>query len=176
MGMSVPDHMHLYPPVSVSRLDYHALRLRLAHHCRSATAARDLRELQPRAEPESVRSAQRIMGEMLRLMQGEAPLSDDPIAELPAFLAKAVPEGAWLEAEQIADIRQLLQMLNRWLKRLHSPGRPFPQLAALFDRFAVPADLLTEIDRILGPDGKVRPHASSEYAKLSVTLAASRVR
>jgi len=170
MGMSVPDHMHLYPPVSVSRLDYHALRLRLAHHCRSATAARDLRELQPRAEPESVRSAQRIMGEMLRLMQGEAPLSDDPIAELPAFLAKAVPEGAWLEAEQIADIRQLLQMLNRWLKRLHSPGRPFPQLAALFDRFAVPADLLTEIDRILGPDGKVRPHASSEYAKLSVTL------
>lgn len=172
--MILMDHpqnlMHMQPLVSAARLDYHYLRERLSRNCRSAKAAHDFLELQPVSDPEQVDFSQRIMREMLRLMQGDAPLSDDPIADIPGFISKALPEDSWLEAENIADIRRLLNMLNRWLKRLQTNGRPFPLLSAIFDRFTVPIDLLAEIDRVLGPDGKVRPHASSEYAKLSVTL------
>jgi len=164
------NHLHIQPPVSATRLDYHVIRERLSRYCRSEKAAHDLLNLQPISDPEQVTIAQSVMREMLMLMQSEAPLSDDPIADIPGFISRAIPEDSWLEAENIADIRRLLNMLNRWLKRLQAKGRTFPLLAALFDRFTVPADLLAEIDRVLGPDGKVRPHASSEYAKLSITL------
>ncbi len=164
------NQMDMQPPVSAARLDYHSLRERLSRHCRSAQGAHDLLTLQPLSDSEHVALSQRVMREMMRLMQGDAPLSDDPISDIPAFISRALPEDAWLEAENLADIRRLLNMLNRWLKRLQGNGRPYPLLAAIFDRFVVPMDLLAEIDRVLGPDGKVRPHASSEYAKLSVTL------
>jgi len=164
------NYMYLDPPLSAARLDYQSIRVRLAHYCRSESAAQELMTLRPQSDSEQVASAQRLMREMLRMMQGDAQLSDDPIADLPVFLAKAIPEDSWLEAEKIADIRRLLNMLNRWLKRLHGAGRPFPLLAALFERVVVPTNLLVEMDRVIGPDGKVRPHTSSEYAKLSVTL------
>lgn len=102
--MILMDHpqnlMHMQPPVSAARLDYHHLRERLSRNCRSAKAANDFLELQPVSDPEQVDYSQRIMREMLRLMQGDAPLSDDPIADIPSFISKALPEDSWLEAEK----------------------------------------------------------------------------
>lgn len=164
------NQLQLQTAVSAARLDYHSLRERMSRNCRSTQGSLDLLNLQPSSDPEQVAKAQSIMREMLRLMQGDAPLSDDPIADIPGFITRAIPEDSWLEAEHMADIRRLLNMLSRWLKRLQGNARTFPLLASIFDRFVVPLDLLAEIDRVLGPDGKVRPHASSEYAKLSVTL------
>jgi DNA mismatch repair protein MutS2 len=155
---------------SLLKLEFNAIRQRLAEHARSALAKEWIGELRPMRDIELIREQLARTGELIELLacHMEPPLSGLRDVRLPVKRAQL---GVQLEIEQVVDIRDVAELSGRayeyWL-RLTSDS---PRIERLLSDVTDLRPLARIIDDSIDERSKVRDDATTELAAIRGQLA-----
>ncbi len=86
---------------------------------------------------------------------------------------RALVKGFYYNEETIAEIKELLYVLQRISGYAQKHAEDYPQLFQLFSNLDIDYDLIGAIDKVLGPDNEVKPSASRALQKISSQISAA---
>ena len=83
---------------------------------------------------------------------------------------KAHVRGFHYDEEIFGFIRDLLHTLQKALSFFQSHTEEYPNLSDLFKDIDIDFELIKEIDKVIGPDGQVKPNASKKLQKITSSI------
>jgi DNA mismatch repair protein MutS2 len=105
--------------------------------------------------------------EFKRILEESLPFPDQNYLDVGPWLYKARIEGIWLLEEELHQVRLTVHTFLQIARFLRERTGLFPNLEALMEGLLINDLVIRRIDRVLEPDGKLKPNASPELAKLS---------
>lgn len=105
--------------------------------------------------------------EFLSILQAAEPFPDQHYIDIGAWLYKARIEGVWLLEEELHQVRTSVQTFIQIARFFRDRQGKYPVLEALLEGLIINDLVARRVDRILDQEGKLKPNASPELAKLS---------
>jgi DNA mismatch repair protein MutS2 len=105
--------------------------------------------------------------EFKQILEAQLPFPDQHYIDIEPWLRKARIEGVWLLEEELHQIRLMVQTFLQIARFFRERNETYPKLAALLDGLLINDLVVRRIERILELDGRLKPNASPELAKLS---------
>lgn len=162
--------MYLYPENLYQKLEFDQVLQLLAGHCVSQSARELALQLQPHASETAVAQQQSLSYESYQLQAFDGGMPDAQIPHISAYLRTAFIEGSFLDEEQCFELLKLLQYVKRLLGFFDARKESYPLMHALAADFELPKEAIVALDRVLGADGRLKPHASKELADIVASL------
>lgn len=162
--------MYLYPDNLYQKLEFDQLLQLLAGHCVSTTAREQAIALRPANCAERVDYLQQLAYESFQLQAYDGGMPDASIPHISAYLRTAFIEGAYLDEEQCFELLKLLLYVKRLLGFFESRKEQYPLLHGLTHSFELPRQAVDALDRVIGPEGRLKPNASRELADIVASL------
>jgi DNA mismatch repair protein MutS2 len=159
--------MDVYPASAEEKLGFDVLRKRLRNQVQSPLGAERLDGMQPARtlhwlEDELGRVAE--LQDAFRYAETTVPLNH--IRDVRGVLKRAAPEDAYVDPEDLHEVRLVLVTLRRLKRYVADRQADYPQLAQAVSRITPLSDLEEHIKGIIDADGSVRDDASPELERL----------
>ena len=159
--------MQTYPDSLEDKLGFDVLRARLEEVTKSALGRERLETMKPARTLDWLRTELERVDELqhaFRYAESSVPLRH--VKDLRPVLQRAAPEQAYVDPEELLDVRQVLITLRR-VKRFFADRKPdYPRLAQAVERIAPLRELEEHIRGIIDDNGAVRDDASPELQRL----------
>lgn len=108
--------------------------------------------------------------EFKNLLQADSPFPSEHYYFLEPYLQRAALPGVFLLEDEWHQIRLTLQTFQKVCQYFESRTEQYPELFALFGGIRVNAGIIKHIERVIDENGKMRPNASPELAKISSSI------
>jgi DNA mismatch repair protein MutS2 len=159
--------MDIYPASAEEKLGFDVLRERLRGQVQSPLGEERLDGMQPARtlhwlEDELDRVAE--LQDAFRYAETAVPLNH--IRDVRDVLKRAAPEDAYVDPEDLHEVRLVLVTLRRLRRYFADRQADYPQLAQAVSRITPLSDLEEHIKGIIDADGSVRDDASPELERL----------
>ena len=105
--------------------------------------------------------------EFKQILEAQLPFPDEHYIDIEPWLRKARIEGVWLLEEELHQIRLMIQTFLQIARFFRERNETYPILATLLEGLLINDLVIRRIERILESDGRLKPNASPELAKLS---------
>ena len=163
----------IHPSDFESRIGFSRIREQLASHCLSPLGRRGVEQMTFLTDHDQVLSLLRCNNEFLVLLtSGETWPDKDYFDPSEAFTVARV-EGACLTAPELMHIRRSLRTIAAWVTFLKKNTERYPELALQAAPVAVPAELVTLLDRKIDDEGRIRDNATPELARIRKAISAA---
>lgn len=152
-------------------LEYDKLKALLKRYTVSKPGATKVDHLAPRCEIDGIRNELALCSEMKDATQVAGGFSLAGLRDLTPILQIAAKPGSILEASQLLDVWNVLQVVlsvDRFARKLKRSD--FPKLLAIADRLPTFPDLATSIHHCISPDAEIRDSASPALRKIRRNL------
>lgn len=158
--------MKVYPPDAAERLGFDTILRELARLSETDPIREQFLHLQPSHNPLLIReSLVQTKAYMRLLMQAEYP-RDIVFREIQPYLKKALPQNAWLSAEEIFRVILWLRTLRVLLAFIEKKKDDFPELLALIPAAERPFGLQEFLAGHFTSEGQLKDNASPELGRL----------
>lgn len=159
--------MDIYPSSVEEKLGFDVLRERLRVHVQSPLGEERIDSMQPARtlgwlDDELARVAE--LQDAFRYAETAVPLNH--IRDVRSVLKRAAPEEAFVNPEELHEVRLVLITLRRLKRYFGDRSGDYPQLARAVARITPLPELEEHIKGIIDPDGTVRDDASPELERL----------
>ena len=117
-----------------------------------------------------------LVDEFVRLMQADDGFPAQYFFDVRPSLKRIRIEGMYLDEQELFDLRRSLETIRdivRFLLREDEEASPYPRLKRLAEDINVFPDVITRINAILSPYGKIKDNASPELAQIRRELNAT---
>ena len=117
-----------------------------------------------------------LVDEFVRLMQADDGFPAQYFFDVRPSLKRIRIEGMYLDEQELFDLRRSLETIRdivRFLLREDEEAPPYPRLKRLAEDINVFPDVITRINAILSPYGKIKDNASPELAQIRRELNAT---
>ncbi len=162
---------------SADLLEFEELKRLLGRYVASPMGRAAVDEIHPRPDRTALEEELAEAGEAIEYLRAASRpqpaargsavrLRFDSLPDPAAALGKLRIEGATLEATEIRDLTELMDIATGFRRLLESAGGRFPRLAARGRQIAEFGSVVPELAGKILPDGTVADHASPELARL----------
>ncbi|MEM9326027.1 MAG: hypothetical protein AAGA85_10240 [Bacteroidota bacterium] len=167
--------MLFYPSEIESKLEVDLVREQIKEHCKSEAAKQRVDRARPLEKLEQLQTFLEQTEEMLRAIQGAEGLPVSGFQDIFPYLKKIGTNGSFLEAHQLAAVKQSLLTLYEWTQHFKKRQGEFQALSKLTFGFIADRALVEDIDAKVDEKGEVRDNASPELRSIrNQILAAER--
>jgi len=150
---------------SLSLLEFNKLLSIISDFAHSEASRRDLLAMYPLADRGSIEKRLGQTSELMRIYDGGGTLSILQFSDIGPLLARVAPEGAVLEAIELAEMIPVLDNISAIASQIRQHPDLF-QLNELADRLNGFPDILRVLDRSIDREGNILDSASPELAEL----------
>ena len=157
---NVPDDFF-----SLSLLEFNKLLGIIADFAHSEASRKALLAMYPLADRGSIEKRLGQTSEIMRIYDGGGTLSILPFADIEPLLARVAPEGAVLEALELAEFMPVLDNISAIASQIRQHEGLF-QLNELADTLNGFPDILRVLERSIDSEGNILDSASPELAEL----------
>lgn len=105
--------------------------------------------------------------EFKKILTEDTPFPAEHYYPIGSYIRKAAIEGAFLLENEFHEVRLLLQTFGLICKYFEQRPGIYPQVESLFTGIIFNQQLIRIIAKVLDDEGKMRPNASPELAKIS---------
>lgn len=164
-GLPTPAATSVVAEHALRQLEFHKLLRLIADSAASEASEQAVLGLRPLSARHEIELRLRQVAELLRLSEEATPLRIARFADITPLLAKARPEGAVLEGDELAGFMPVLANIDSLLEQ--SAGRDdLPALRELLDHLTGFPDILRSLERSLDSEGGILDSASALLAEL----------
>ena len=110
--------------------------------------------------------------EFKKILSEDTPFPSEHYFNIQPSIRKASIEGYFLLEDEFHQIKLLLQTFGNICKYFEQREGKYPQTESLFKGITFNKQLVLQITKILDDEGKMRPNASPELAKISAAIGA----
>lgn len=167
--------MEVFPPRAEEKLGFESVRVRIVEACRSADGAERAALLGPTSVPDAEAALERV-DRLQDLLRFSDPIPEVTFPSVGEALRRAAPEGAWLELEELHDIRQVAALARRMHTYLAARAEPGSALARTAASLVPLPELERALDGLLDAEGRIREDASPELRRIRLEATRSRER
>ncbi len=163
----------VFPENFEEKIGFGRIRETVSSYCHSDAAAGILKEERFLSNHQQIRERLQKVRECL-LMITEEGFSIDPYPNIRESLGKLGLKGAYLEVQEVADLRKNLLAVKGILGFFKKPGQKdkVPLLSAMAEDVRVYPFVQERIDKILSRNDTIRDQASRELARIRSDMAA----
>jgi DNA mismatch repair protein MutS2 len=108
--------------------------------------------------------------EFANLLTIDTPFPNEHYFDVSAYLHKAKIEGIWLLEEELQSIKLVVKTFLQVTRYFRERPGKYPELEELLGGLVINDLIVRRIDRVIDEEGKLRPNASPELAKISAKI------
>ncbi len=168
----------IYPQCFEQKIGFDHIRTLLKEQCLSPLGTEKVDSMNFSTDHESLREELSRVTEYMRIITEENGFPDQFFFDVRSSLRRVRIEGMYLDEQELFDLRRSLDTIHNIVRFLHAGTEdeddsppPYPCLRKLAGEITVFPQLITRIDQILNPYGKIKDNASAELAHIRKELA-----
>jgi len=154
---------------TLSLLEFDKLLTIIAGFASSGASKAAVAELAPFSDPSDVRSRQALIGDILLMSSQNIALALSPFPDIRGLIPKVRPEGAVLEAVELAGFTPVLEIISDISDQL-TPRDDIPNLRRMAEDLTGFPDLLKILKRSVDSEGNILDSASSALAAVRAEI------
>jgi DNA mismatch repair protein MutS2 len=158
--------MHVYNEQALQKLGYPLLLEAVKNYCISQEGKNLAESLHPRRNIEEIERLLLETSECKNLILYDTPLPLQYLPPIEPILNKASIDGTLLLEEDFFRLYNWLRTVKEIKKYFDAKKKQYPTLYALLGAEPYDTGFTQEIERIIGPDGRILPNASPELARI----------
>lgn len=156
-----------YPAHIEDILGFRQIRQLLAEYCISEQGRHYIDKLHFITRFDTVEKMLEQTHEFKQLLISDAPFPAEHYYNIEPYLKKAEVPGMFLQEDEWNQIRLLIHTFSGVCRYVEQRSELYPQLFALLGGITVNAGIAKSIERIVDENGKLRPDASPELARVA---------
>ena len=166
----------IYPQNFESKIGFDQIRSLVKGKCLSTLGEERVDDMAFSDSFRQVEERLELVDEFVRLMQADDGFPAQYFFDVRPSLKRIRIEGMYLDEQELFDLRRSLETIRdivRFLLREDEEASPYPRLKRLAEDINVFPDVITRINAILSPYGKIKDNASPELAQIRRELNAT---
>ena len=166
----------IYPQNFEQKIGFDQIRQLVKGKCLSPLGEERVDEMDFSTRFGEVEERLELVDEFVRLMQAEDSFPAQYFFDVRPSLKRIRIEGMYLDEQELFDLRRSLETIRdivRFLLREEEEASPYPHLKRLAEDINVFPDVISRINDILSPYGKIKDNASPELARIRRELNAT---
>ena len=166
----------IYPQNFESKIGFDQIRSLVKGKCLSTLGEERVDDMAFSNSFRQVEERLELVDEFVRLMQADDGFPAQYFFDVRPSLKRIRIEGMYLDEQELFDLRRSLETIRdivRFLLREDEEASPYPRLKRLAEDINVFPDVITRINAILSPYGKIKDNASPELAQIRRELNAT---
>jgi DNA mismatch repair protein MutS2 len=160
----------IYPDNLEQKIEFHTIRHWLKEKCLSEMGHSFCEKFKMVTNHALLQKILLQVKEFKSLLEFDRPFPSDHYHPLQPLLRKASVDGMFLLENELQQLRQVLDTINKLLRYFDERLGQYPQLEQVMEGVVFINHLVKEIDKILDEHGKLRSNASPEYARLNAAM------
>lgn len=163
----------IYPHNFEPKIGFEQIRLILKEKCLSTLGEERVTEMAFSDRFREIEERLEQTEEFVRILQGEENFPAQYFFDVRPSLKRIRIEGMYLDEQELFDLRRSLETIRDIVRFLlkndeeeETDHSPYPALRRLAEDILVFPHLITRINNILSPYGKIKDNASSELARI----------
>ena len=166
----------IYPQNFESKIGFDQIRSLVKGKCLSTLGEERVDDMAFSDSFRQVEERLELVDEFVRLLQTDDGFPAQYFFDVRPSLKRIRIEGMYLDEQELFDLRRSLETIRdivRFLLREDEEASPYPRLKRLAEDINVFPDVITRINAILSPYGKIKDNASPELAQIRRELNAT---
>jgi DNA mismatch repair protein MutS2 len=166
----------IYPDNFEQKTGFDRIRRLVGEKCLSTLGRERVDEIRFSADQAVVTGQLQQTGEFVRILEGDREFPCDYFIDVRDSLGRIRPEGTFLDARELFDLKRSLQTIHHIVRFFHADENtemPYPALTALAGNIPVFPQLIQAIDAVLDKYGQVKDHASPGLMQIRKDIAAT---
>ena len=156
----------IYPENALDKLGYTDVKALIKKHCLSEMGKQLVDKIQPLYKFDQINKFMRQTQEFRELLQADAPLPIDHLYPIRTLAEKARVEGVFLSEDEFFHVLLSLKTVFAVIRYFGERAGLYPNLEALFEHLPIEQQIITAIERVIDPKGKIKPNASPLLAEI----------
>ncbi|WP_257656442.1 endonuclease MutS2 [Parapedobacter lycopersici] len=161
----------IYPDNAAEKLGFTAIKSLIKAKCLSEAGGALVERIQPQTRFDQINRFLRQAHEFKELLTNDTPLPVDHLYPIRPLAEKARVVGTFLLETEFANLLLSLKTVFAVIRYFNERGGQYPTLEALFQHLPVEGTLVTTIERVIDPKGKIKDNASPLLAEIVVSIA-----
>ncbi|WP_316781104.1 endonuclease MutS2 [Pedobacter antarcticus] len=161
----------IYPENCLDRLGFSEVRELLYKHCLSPMGQYMVSKMQVMTKYDQINKFLRQTKEFKSILENQEPLQISSFYDIKSLADKIRVEGSYLMEEELFQIYLSLQTVFSVLRFFEERKEVYPNLEALFEHLPVEKTILSKIEAVLDPKGKIKPNASAKLQEITAEIA-----
>ncbi|WP_353181976.1 endonuclease MutS2 [Parapedobacter lycopersici] len=160
----------IYPDNAAEKLGFTAIKSLIKAKCLSEAGGALVERIQPQTRFDQINRFLRQAHEFKELLTNDTPLPVDHLYPIRPLAEKARVVGTFLLEAEFANLLLSLKTVFAVIRYFNERGGQYPNLEALFQHLPVEEALVTSIERVIDPKGKIRDNASPLLAEIVTSI------
>ncbi|MEQ9287975.1 MAG: endonuclease MutS2 [Cyclobacteriaceae bacterium] len=168
--------MKYYPQNIETKLGFDKIKAELTSMCLSPLGTKYVDVLSPQYKLLPIQKLLKQTAEFIRIVSSGEPFPQNNYIDIRAGLKKSEVPGAFLEEEELFDIKLSVSTILGILDFLKSQSDEYPELFALAERIELDSSLAMELEAKIDDKGELRDNASRHLMDIRERIAKGQVR
>lgn len=157
----------IYPNNAVDKLGFLEIKELVKSYCLSAMGQQMVDKIQVMSNYDHINKFLRQTNEFKSILQNDSPLPIQNFFDIKSMAEKARIEGTYLTEDEFFRVSMSLATVFSVIQYFNEREGQYPNLEALFEHLPIEKSIISKIERVIDPKGKIRNNASAELDDLT---------
>ncbi|WP_026899398.1 endonuclease MutS2 [Daejeonella oryzae] len=161
----------IYPSNASEKLGFLEIKQLIKNYCLSPMGEQMVDKIQMLTNFDHINKFLRQTQEFKNIIENDSPLPISTFFDIKKLADKARIEGTYLSEDEFFQVLLSLNTVFSVIHYFNERQGQYPNLEALFEHLPVEKSIISKIEFIIDPKGKIKPNASKELAEITHSLA-----
>lgn len=157
----------IYPNNAVDKLGFLEIKELVKSYCLSAMGQQMVDKIQVMSNYDHINKFLRQTNEFKSILQNDSPLPIQNFFDIKSMAEKARIEGTYLTEDEFFRVSMSLATVFSVIQYFNEREGQYPNLEALFEHLPIEKSIISKIEKVIDPKGKIRNNASAELDDLT---------
>ncbi len=157
----------IYPNNAVDKLGFLEIKELVKSYCLSAMGQQMVDKIQVMSNYDHINKFLHQTNEFKSILQNDSPLPIQNFFDIKSMAEKARIEGTYLTEDEFFRVSMSLATVFSVIQYFNEREGQYPNLEALFEHLPIEKSIISKIERVIDPKGKIRNNASAELDDLT---------